>query len=75
MLSHRGTDFAEKMGYRGEKGGWMPGISVFKKDGDRILRVSDQQLGHGDDFCSVYHFPRHDARTAGADWRPKFSYQ
>jgi predicted dithiol-disulfide oxidoreductase (DUF899 family) len=74
MLSHRGTDFAEKMGYRSERGGWLPGISVFRKDGDRILRVSDQRLGPGDDFCSVYHFL--DMMPDGwADWRPKFSYQ
>jgi predicted dithiol-disulfide oxidoreductase (DUF899 family) len=73
MVSHQGTDFAEKLGYRGEQGGWMPGISVFKKDGARILRVSDQQLGPGDDFCSVYHFL--DMLPEGpAGWRPKFSY-
>jgi predicted dithiol-disulfide oxidoreductase (DUF899 family) len=74
MVSHQGTDFAADMGYRGEKGGWMPGISVFKRDGERILRVSDQQLGPGDDFCSVYHFL--DMLPEGtAGWRPKFSYQ
>ncbi|HXO01594.1 MAG TPA: DUF899 family protein, partial [Stellaceae bacterium] len=56
IVSHQGTNFAADMGYRGEKGGWLPGISVFKRDGQRILRVSDQQLGPGDDFCSVYHF-------------------
>ena len=73
MVSHQGTDFAEKMGYRGEQGGWMPGISVFKKEGGRILRVSDQRLGPGDDFCSVYHFL--DMLPEGpAGWRPKFSY-
>ena len=74
MVSHQGTDFAADMGYRGEKGGWLPGISVFKRDGERILRVSDQQLGPGDDFCSVYHFL--DMLPEGAaGWRPKFGYQ
>src|SRR5277367_549571 len=74
MVSHQGTNFAADMGYRGEKGGWLPGISVFKRDGGRILRVSDQQLGPGDDFCSVYHFL--DMLPEGAaGWRPKFSYQ
>ena len=73
MVSHQGTDFAEKMGYRGAQGGWMPGISVFKKHGTGILRVSDQTLGPGDDFCSVYHFL--DMLPKGpAGWRPKFSY-
>jgi predicted dithiol-disulfide oxidoreductase (DUF899 family) len=73
MVSHQGSDFAADMGYRSEQGGWMPGISVFKRDGKRILRVSDQQLGPGDDFCSVYHF--FDMIPEGAaGWRPKFSY-
>jgi predicted dithiol-disulfide oxidoreductase (DUF899 family) len=74
MISHHGSDFAEKMGYRSEQGGWLPGISVFRKAGDRIMRVSDQRLGPGDDFCSVYHFL--DMLPEGsADFRPKFSYQ
>ena len=41
MVSHQGTDFAADMGYRSESGGWMPGVSVFRRDGDRILRVAD----------------------------------
>jgi predicted dithiol-disulfide oxidoreductase (DUF899 family) len=72
MVSHQGTDFAADMGYRGETG-WLPGISVFRKEGGRILRVSDQRLGPGDDFCSVWHF--FDLIPEGpAGWRAKFSY-
>jgi predicted dithiol-disulfide oxidoreductase (DUF899 family) len=73
MVSHQGTDFAADMGYRGESGGWLPGVSVFKKDGGRVLRVSDQRLHPGDDLCSVWHF--FDMIPEGpADWRAKFSY-
>jgi predicted dithiol-disulfide oxidoreductase (DUF899 family) len=73
MVSHQGTNFAADMGYRGDSGGWMPGISVFKKQGGRVLRVSDQPLGPGDDFCSVYHF--FDMIPEGpAGWRPRFTY-
>jgi predicted dithiol-disulfide oxidoreductase (DUF899 family) len=73
MVSHQGTDFAADMGYRSESGGWLPGVSVFKKDGNRILRVSDQQLGPGDDLCSVWHF--FDMIPEGpAGWRAKFTY-
>jgi predicted dithiol-disulfide oxidoreductase (DUF899 family) len=72
MVSHQGTDFATDMGYRGE-GGWLPGVSVFKKDGDRILRVSDQRLSPGDDLCTVWHF--FDMIPEGpAGWRAKFVY-
>ena len=72
MVSHQGTDFAADMGYRGE-GGWLPGVSVFRKDGGRILRVSDQRLGPGDDLCTVWHF--FDMIPEGpAGWRAKFVY-
>ena len=72
MVSHVGTTFAEDMGYRGEKG-WRPGISVFRKQGDRILRMSDTQLGPGDDFNAAWHL--FDMLPEGADgWRPRFEY-
>ncbi|HWD60547.1 MAG TPA: DUF899 family protein [Stellaceae bacterium] len=72
MVSHRGSDFAADMGYRGAEG-WLPGVSVFKKDGNRILRVSDQRLHPGDDLCAVWHF--FDMIPEGAaGWRAKFSY-
>jgi predicted dithiol-disulfide oxidoreductase (DUF899 family) len=74
MVSHQGTDFAEKMGYRGENGGWLPGVSVFRRQGDKILRVSDAGFEPGDDFCAVWHL--FDLIPEGpADWRAKFSYR
>lgn len=74
MVSHQGSDFALDMGYRNpETQGWQPGISVFQKRDGRIVRVSDQRLGPGDDFCSVYHF--FDMIPEGpAHFRPRFSY-
>ena len=56
MVSHVGSTFAADMGYRSEKGGWMPGVSVFKRDGDSVKRVSDTGFRPGDDFCSLWHF-------------------
>jgi predicted dithiol-disulfide oxidoreductase (DUF899 family) len=74
MVSHQGSDFARDMGYRNpETQGWRPGISVFQKKDGRIVRVSDQQLGPGDDFCSVYHFLDMIPDGRG-DFRPKFAY-
>jgi len=73
MVSDQGSDFAADMGYRGEQGGWLPGVSVFQKKDGRIVRVSDQRLGPGDDFCAVYHFL--DMIPGGwGDFRPKFAY-
>ena len=72
MVSHAGTTFAADMGYRSVKG-WMPGISVFKQDGNTILRVSDAGFGPGDDYCTLWHF--FDLLPGGAGgWKAKFSY-
>ena len=73
MVSHEGTTFAADMGYRSEKGGWMPGISVFRKDGARILRVSDTRFHPRDDFAGIWHL--FDMLPGGAgDWTPRFTY-
>jgi predicted dithiol-disulfide oxidoreductase (DUF899 family) len=73
MVSHQGTSFAADMGYRSEKGGWMPGISVFRRDGKRVLRVADTPLHPGDDYCALWHM--FDMLPGGpGDWEPKFKY-
>jgi predicted dithiol-disulfide oxidoreductase (DUF899 family) len=56
MVSHEGTTFAADMGYVSAKGGWMPGVSVFRREGEAILRVSDTGFSPGDDFCTLWHF-------------------
>jgi len=55
MVSHQGTSFAADMGYRDESG-FLPGVSVFRRAGDAIVRVSDAPFERGDDFCTVWHF-------------------
>jgi predicted dithiol-disulfide oxidoreductase (DUF899 family) len=73
MVSHRSTTFAADMGYTSESGGFLPGISVFRRDGVRILRVSDARFDQGDDFCPVWHIL--DLLPEGpAGWRAKFDY-
>lgn len=73
MVSHSGTTFAADMGYRSEKGGWLPGISVFQRQGKEIVRVSDTRFSPGDDFCVVWHM--FDMLPGGAgDWLPKKQY-
>jgi len=72
MVSHQGSSFATDMGY-GADGGWMPGVSVFKRDGDRILRVADTVFGPGDDYCAVWHL--FNLIPEGPNgWQPQFSY-
>jgi predicted dithiol-disulfide oxidoreductase (DUF899 family) len=77
MVSHEGTSFAADMGYYSESGefpGIHPGVSAFRRNGDRILRVSDAALGPGDDFCVIWHLL--DLLPAGADgWEPRYEYR
>jgi len=73
MVSHRDTSFAADMGYRAADGGWVPGVSVFKKEGGKVMRVSDTRFGPGDDFAPIWHF--FDLLPEGAaGWRPQYSY-
>jgi predicted dithiol-disulfide oxidoreductase (DUF899 family) len=73
MVSHTGTTFAADMGYRTEDGGWLPGTSVFRRELNRILRVSDAGFNPGDDFCVLWHI--FDLLPGGAgDWRAKYRY-
>jgi len=80
MVSYGDSAFAEDMGFRegGEPlddklGGWNPGVSTFRRDGERILRLSNAEFGPGDDFCVVFHLFD---LIPGADpsWRPRYSY-
>jgi predicted dithiol-disulfide oxidoreductase (DUF899 family) len=84
MVSYDGNQFAEAMGFRhrgddecyglDEKlGGWNPGVSVFRRDTLRIVRVSDAEFGPGDGFCVVYALLD---MIPGTDhtWQPKLSY-
>jgi predicted dithiol-disulfide oxidoreductase (DUF899 family) len=72
MVSHGKTTFAADMGYRSEKG-WRPGVSVFKREPTRIVRISDTGFKPGDDFCSMWHFLDLFPGSYG-DWFPKFDY-
>jgi predicted dithiol-disulfide oxidoreductase (DUF899 family) len=73
MVSHQGTTFAADMGYRSEDGGWLPGISVFRRKSSRILRVSDAGFSPGDDFCALWHI--FDLLPGGAaGWQSKYRY-
>lgn len=72
MVSAQGTTFPQDMGYwRGDHA--MPGVSVFKRTGARIVRVSDTSFSPGDDFCGVWHFLELIPEGA-AGWQPKHNY-
>ena len=69
-----GNSFAIDMGYRSATGGWLPGVSVFRRDGDDIVRVADTGFGPDDDFCTLWHlFGLLPEGAAG--WHAKFDYR
>ncbi len=71
MVSHRGTTFAEDMGYRSRQGHWRPGVSAFRRTRDGIVRLADTGFQPGDDFCPAWHF--FDLFPDGAaGWRARF---
>ncbi len=72
MVSYQGTTFGEDMGYHRD-GTSMPGVSVFKRRGDQIVRVADTSFSPGDDFCHVWHFFDLIPEGAGG-WQPQFQY-
>ena len=72
MVSHAGSSFAEDMGYRRD-GKFWPGVSVFRKQENGIVRISDTGLGPDDEFCVVWSL--FDLLPVGPDsWRPRYSY-
>jgi predicted dithiol-disulfide oxidoreductase (DUF899 family) len=73
MVSHRGSSFATDMGYGSEEGGWQPGISVFRREQARIVRLSDAGFQPRDDFSTVWHILDLLPEGAGG-WSPRFKY-
>jgi predicted dithiol-disulfide oxidoreductase (DUF899 family) len=77
MVCYADSPLAQDLGYRdltgGNHGGWDAGVSVFRREGGRILRMSDAQFMAFDDFCIVHHLfdliP-----DADMNWQPSFSY-
>jgi predicted dithiol-disulfide oxidoreductase (DUF899 family) len=53
IVCHRGTSFARDMGYQDERGQLLPGLSVFRKQADGIVRITDAAARPGDDFSPL----------------------
>ena len=70
MVSHQGTSFAADMGYQSRTGRWLPGVSVFRRTGTGVVRVSDASFSPLDDYCAVWHL--FDLLPEGcAGWTPR----
>jgi predicted dithiol-disulfide oxidoreductase (DUF899 family) len=72
MVSYQGNSFAADMGYHDEQG-FRPGVSVFRRAGEAILRVADTGFAPHDDYCALWHL--FDLLPEGAaGWKPQFAY-
>jgi predicted dithiol-disulfide oxidoreductase (DUF899 family) len=74
VLSGKGSTFIEDLGFRHEKGGFIPGFSTFVKDeSGKIFRIAKAEFGPGDDYCSIWHM--FDLLSGGVgDWEPQYKY-
>jgi predicted dithiol-disulfide oxidoreductase (DUF899 family) len=72
MVSYGKSTFAADMGYRSADG-HHPGVSVFRKRGGKMHRVSDTSFSPGDDFCAIWHFFDLIPEGSGG-WSPKYKY-
>jgi len=73
LLSHRGTTFAEDLGYKTRRGQWLPGLSVLRRDESGMVRVADAAARPGDDFsplCRLFEF----LPGGWQDFTPRLSY-
>jgi len=72
MVSTKGTSLAKDMGFE-QDGMPQPGVSVFYKEDDRIIRVGRGNFGPGDKYCPT--FPLFDLLKDGTNnWQAKFKY-
>lgn len=73
LVSHAGSTFARDMGFVGDNGRMLPGVSAFRREGAKIIRVSATNFHAETEFCAVWRLL--DLLPEGADgWRPKFDY-
>jgi predicted dithiol-disulfide oxidoreductase (DUF899 family) len=76
MISTEGTDFARDLGFfadEGDRPGPWPGVSTFRREEGRIVRIASAFFGPGDPYCGVWHLLALLQGGAG-DWKPKFDY-
>jgi predicted dithiol-disulfide oxidoreductase (DUF899 family) len=73
LYSTEGTSFKKDMGFADDNGDVMPGVSIFRKESDgRIIHVTKDFFGPGDDYCSIWHF--FDLLPSEKAWEPQYHY-
>lgn len=58
MLSAKDTSLFKDLGYADDKNNPWPGVSILKREGDKLTRVARDFFGPGDDYNAVFSFFR-----------------
>ncbi len=74
IYSTQGTTFKKDIGFADDEGNPLPGVSIFQKTPEgKIIHVTKDYFGPGDDYCSIWHFfdllP-----TSNDNWEPQYHY-
>jgi len=73
MYSGHGSTFARDLGFMSRDGDPWPGVSTFRRRGNKIHRVASAPFGPHDPFCSAWHL--FDLLHGGVgNWAPKCKY-
>lgn len=74
VYSAQDSTFTADMGFQSPGSGFLPGVSVFRKNGDgSIARVAKDHFGPGDFYCGVWHLFNL-LPDGWNDWHPQFDY-
>jgi len=73
MYSAHESDLLKNIDFQTEKSGYLPGFSIFKKEGEQVFQISKDYFGPGDNYCSIWHM--FDMIEEGQNnWAPKYKY-
>ncbi len=75
MYSANESTLLETINFKNEKGGAMPGVSIFTKEGDQVFQTARDYFGPGDKYCSVWHLFDLLEDNEEVKWSPKYSYE
>ena len=73
MFSRSKNQFAEDLGFVGDKGNPLPGIASFIKKGNEIYVHHRSYFGPGDNYCNMWDFVSILPKGIN-NWQPKYTY-
>lgn len=72
LASHGGGEYITEQSVQSGQNN-MPGAVVYKRDGDKVMRLNSATFGPGDLFCSMWSLLGLAGKDAG-NWTPQYNY-